>query len=216
MGEVRQLGRRIELISIDPHFHDISIGLYERADPAGGASYLAHTYSRVAGTDGRMADLVGAMVTLGGMEPVAGEPGVVRFPCGTGHRTAVKRIFVEAGKLADVASAEGLVPRVEDKKFELAVSVTNEGGGRYRIVAEGENERKAMRIRAIAGGLRRLAELDEVEGAEDQVAFPCGGDHDVLMALLLPRALNVRAAMREQEDALLRGVLAAPSAQAAF
>ncbi len=216
MGEVRQLGRRIELMSIDPHFHDISIGLYERTDATGGASYLAHTYSRIAGTEGRMTDLIGAMVTLGGMEPVASEASAVRFPCGAGHRTAVKRIFVEAGKLADVTGAQGPVPRVEDKKFELEVTVVNVGGGRYRVVAEGENDRKAMRVRAIAGGLRRLAELDEVEGVEDQVAFPCGGDHDALIALLLPRALNVRAAMREQEEALLRGVLAAPSAQAAF
>ncbi len=216
MGEVKQLGRRIELLSIDPRFHEISVGLYERVDAAGGASYLAHSYSPLAGVAGRIDDLAGAMVTLGGMERVEGEAGTVRFPCGEGHRTAVKRIFIEAGKLADVAAAAGLDPRVEDKKFGLDVRVVGEGGGRYQVVAEGESERKEMRIRAIAGGLKRLAELDEISGAEDKIAFPCGADHDALVGLLLPRALNVRAAMREQEEAMTRGVLAAPSAQAAF
>ena len=215
MGEVKQLGRRIELISIDPRFHEITIGLYERADAGGGVSYLAHSYSHVDGVAGRIEALVGAMATLGGMARLAGEPGAVRFPCRAGHRTAVKRIFIEAGKLADTGAARVSEARVEDRKFSLDVRAMGEGAGRYRVVAGGESDRKEMRIRAIAGGLKRLAQLDEVAGAGDQVAFPCGADHDALVGLLLPRALNVRAAMREQEEAMARGVLAAPSAQAA-
>jgi len=37
--------------------------------------------------------------------------------------------------------------------------------------------------------------------------------HDVLVGLLLPRAVNVRAAIREEEMSQTRGVLTAPSAQ---
>ena len=46
-----------------------------------------------------------------------------------------------------------------------------------------------------------------------KVAFPCGHAHDALIGLLLKRAPNVRAVLREQEAALTRGVLAAPSQQ---
>ncbi len=214
MGEVRLLGRRIELVSMDPHFHDISIGLYERTSEAGGVGYLAHSYARVAGTAGRLDELVGAMARLGGMERLEGEAGALRFACGEGHRTAVKRIFLEAAKLEFAGDARAPEARVEDKKFALDVTVTGLGQGRYQVVAAGESDRKEMRIRAIAGGLKRLAELDDVAEQEGQVAFPCGAAHDALVALLLPRALNVRAAMREQEAMLARGILAAPSAQA--
>jgi hypothetical protein len=45
------------------------------------------------------------------------------------------------------------------------------------------------------------------------VGFACGHEHDALIGMLLPRALNLRAAMREQEEAMSRGMLVAPSAQ---
>jgi hypothetical protein len=45
------------------------------------------------------------------------------------------------------------------------------------------------------------------------LAFPCGHSHDALIGLLLPRALNVRAVLREEEAAVGRGNLVAPSQQ---
>ncbi len=52
-----------------------------------------------------------------------------------------------------------------------------------------------------------------IEGSPNQVAFSCGQSHDALAGLLLPRALNVRVALRDEETAAGRGVLAAPSQQ---
>ena len=45
------------------------------------------------------------------------------------------------------------------------------------------------------------------------VRFPCGESHDQLIGLLLVRAQNLRAVLREEEMKASRGVLAAPSAQ---
>ena len=59
----------------------------------------------------------------------------------------------------------------------------------------------------------RLGEMEEVDSQPNQTRFSCGQEHDDLIGLLLVRAPNVRAAMREAEDMALRGVLAAPSAQ---
>ena len=59
-------------------------------------------------------------------------------------------------------------------------------------------------------GLRKLAEMED---RGDILAFSCGQSHDPLIGLLLPRALNVRATLREEEAAATRGVLVAPSAQ---
>ena len=44
MGRTVDIGRRIELVSMDPHFHNISIGLYRQSRPAG-PEFLIHTYS---------------------------------------------------------------------------------------------------------------------------------------------------------------------------
>ena len=59
----------------------------------------------------------------------------------------------------------------------------------------------------------RLGEMEEVDGQPNQTRFSCSQEHDDLIGLLLVRAPNVRAAMREAEDMASRGVLAAPSAQ---
>jgi hypothetical protein len=55
--------------------------------------------------------------------------------------------------------------------------------------------------------------MEEVDGQPNQTRFSCSQEHDDLIGLLLVRAPNVRAAMREAEDMASRGVLAAPSAQ---
>ena len=98
-----------------------------------------------------------------------------------------------------------------DKKTERTITVTSDGAGGYRLAADGPEEGRDRRVGAIAKGLVKLAEMELV--ADDQVRFACGHAHDAMIGLLLGRALNVRAAMREQEDQAGRGVLAAPSAQ---
>ena len=104
--------------------------------------------------------------------------------------------------------------RIYDKKNDLTIDATAVGDGRYRIAAAGSegNDKAAQRVDGMTRGLIKLAELEP--GAEaGEVRFPCGFSHDELVSLLLGRALNVRAAMREAEAAAARGILAAPSAQ---
>ena len=84
----------------------------------------------------------------------------------------------------------------------------------YRLEADGADEATRARLEAtIANGLVKLAEMERGPGRAVEVAFACGRAHDAIVGLLLPRALNVRAALREQEAAAARGILAAPSAQ---
>ena len=209
MGIV-DLGRRIELFSMDPHFHDISIGLYERA--GGGPrnySYVVHSYSRKPGADARVAGAAAAMRALGGM--VAGEsPNIVRFACGAAHRLAVRRLFLDACKLAPDAEIAPRPMSVMDKKSNAIIRAESEGGGRYRLSSAGGEPRRVL---AVARGLVRLAEMRAIDGSDTEIAFDCGHAHDALVGLLMVRALNLRAVMREIEMQASRGVLAAPSAQ---
>ena len=207
--ETLDLGRRIELLSMDPHFHDISISVY-RTDDGGGATYLLHSYSKRDGAGDRLAFLAGVMQATGGMVPAGGNPLSLRFACGHAHVTALKRLFVESCKVEPGSQAAPRALRVLDKKNDMTILADGLGGGRYRCSGDRDGAREQRRVAAIAAGLGKLAELD-VDGVE--VGFPCGADHHELIGLLLTRALNVRGVLREQEAAATRGMLSAPSQQ---
>ena len=214
MGRLLELGERVELVSMDPHFHDISISLYRSAGEGGASAYLAHSYSGKEGAAERLAFVMSVMAVMGGMVPAPGEPGRLAFACGDQHRAAVKRLFLEACKKAPGADVAALPMSIYDKKNDLTIGATSIGGGAYRLATDvGEADDKvARRVDGVTRGLIKLAEMEP--GAEPgEARFPCGVAHDELVGLLLGRALNVRAAMREAEAAAARGVLAAPSAQ---
>ena len=214
MGRLLDLGERVELVSMDPHFHDISISLYREIGEGGASGYLAHSYSGKEGTAERLAFVMRAMAVMGGMVPAPGQPGRLAFACGEQHRAAVKRLFLEACKKAPGADVAALPMSIYDKKNDFTIDATGIGGGAYRLAADaGEGDDKvARRVDGVTRGLVKLAEMEP--GAEPgEARFACGTAHDELVGLLLGRALNVRAAMREAEAAAARGVLAAPSAQ---
>mgnify|MGYP001213805646 CR=1 FL=1 len=210
MGQTLKIGSRIELVPMDPHCHDISIALYRQSQEAGSA-YLVHTYSSLEDAPGRIAFVKIAMCFLGGMD--AGSDGLLRFPCSESHELAIKRVFLEACKLPSDAKLTPRPLQVFDKKSGLTMDIIRGENGRYQIIAEGEGKDKEKRISYIAGGLMKLGQMNEAEQRLDLISFPCGQPHDAMLGVLLVRAPNVRAALREQEATTDRGVLAAPSQQ---
>ena len=214
MGRLLDLGERMELVSMDPHFHDISISLYRNTGEGGASGFLAHSYSAKEGAAERLAFVMRAMAAMGGMGPAAGQPDRIAFACGGEHRAAVKRLFLEACKKASGAEVATLPMSIYDKKNDLTIDATATGGGGYRLAAAGGDAggKVAQRVDGVTRGLIKLAELEAGAHAGD-ARFPCGFAHDELVGLLLGRALNVRAAMREAEAVAARGILAAPSAQ---
>src|SRR6516164_1801 len=124
----------------------------------------------------------------------------LRFACGNDHRLACRRVFLEACKLASGTELAARPLSVEDRKSGRTVRAVGLGGGAYRLEADGEGEATRARLEAtIANGLVKLAEMGRGPGGAVEVAFACGRAHDAIVGLLLPRALNVRAALREQE-----------------
>jgi hypothetical protein len=212
LGRIVDIGRRIELVPMDPHFHDIAIALYEQRRE-GGLDFLVHTYSGRDGAAARIASVVEAMKVLGGMESAAGAPNLVRFACNGAHHAACRRLFLEACKLAPGTAHEPRPLSIFDKKSGRTITVDGDGEGLYRVSADGGEDGRARRVAAVAGGLAKLGEMEPVGDAGDRVAFPCGHAHDAPVGLLLVRALNVRTVLRESEQQAARGVLAAPSAQ---
>lgn len=219
MRRVVDIGRRIELIPIDPHFHDITIGLYRQqtVDATTGKdfpAFLVHTYSHISGAAERIESVIAAMQILGGM--LRTTDNLLYFACNSAHQAACRRVFLEACKLTSDTPAEPRPLTILDKKSQLTITVDSMGNGIYRVKAEGEGRGADRRVSAIAGGLMKLGEMESIEtenNKKDTVAFACGHSHDALIGLLLMRAPNVRVVLREEEMDAARGVLSAPSQQ---
>jgi hypothetical protein len=202
---------RVELVPMDPHCSEISVALY-RQDGNDGPVGLVHTYSSKPGAAERVSFLASAMGVLGGLERADGAQ-LVRFPCRGWHNAAAKRLFLEACKLDPSTPLAPRAMEILDRKTGQGIRIEPLGAGTYRVAADDVAEDAASRAPAIANGLAKLGELTPAD-EPTVVSFPCGHDHDALVALLLPRALNVRAVLREEETTASRGVLVAPSAQA--
>jgi hypothetical protein len=205
----QNFGTRVELVSMDPHFHDITLALY-RQDQTGRPEYLVHSYSGLPGASERIATIRGAMAILG---QLVQDGDLLHFACGAAHQAAARRTFLEIVKLAPGSANAPKPLTVFDKKSGRSITATSLGQGRYQVAADGAEDGKAARIEGVVAGMVKLAEVALVAGSPGQFAFPCGNPHNALVGLLLPRALNVRAILREEESAGGRGLLVAPSQQ---
>lgn len=209
------IGTRIELVPMDGHFHDISVALY-RQQAAGVPAFVVHSYSGLPGAGDRLRFIGDAMAYTGGL---AASDGQLCFPCGAEHNLAVRRAFLEACKLDPSKPLVSPPLTTTDRKSGLAIRVESLGEGQYRVLAEGDDPdgQAGRRIGVIVNGLLKLGDMRRVEEADGVstscVGFDCGHSHDGLVGLLLQRAPNVRAIVREQEAMAARGVLSAPSAQ---
>ena len=210
MPRTLDIGRRIELVPMDTHFHDVSLGFY-RQEGDKGPRYLIHSYSGMEGIDDRVAFVREAAKTLGGLE--SDGDGRLHFPCRSEHGAGARRVFLEVCKIATGETVQARSLEIDDKKAGCRIFVSSLGEGAYEVSAQNDDEKVHRRVDLIARGLGRLGEMELDPESLGRVAFSCGHAHDSLVGLLLIRAPNVRAVLREQEAALTRGVLAAPSQQ---
>jgi hypothetical protein len=194
---------------MDPQFHDITIALY-RQDHNGRPEYLVHTYSQREGARERIEFITKAMTILGQLEQSDNH---VYFGCGSPHQAAARRVFLESCKLQPGTTVEPKPLKALDKRSGRNITAVSTRAGRYQLTADGPDDNKSIRVEGVTAGLKKLAEMASADGAQDQVAFSCGHSHDAVVGLLLPRAFNVRAILREEESVGARGMLVAPSQQ---
>jgi hypothetical protein len=214
---------------MDRHFNDISVGLYLR-DMDGEPVGIVHSFSGRDGVRERLQGIAATVATLGGLEVL--DDGVsIRFPCSTWHSTAAKRLFLEACKHDPAEPLEPKPLEAPDSRTEQTIRIEPLGDGAYQVLADNVAEGEQSRAPAIGRAMAKLAQLEADDGGEGDrsgagearplahggdrvvVRFACGHAHDELIGLLLGRAQNLRAVLREEEMKASRGVLAAPSAQ---
>ena len=182
---IERYGECLELVPMDPHFHDISVGIYVKD-----GTCTVWTFSRKPGVEERIWKIRDQIVALGGLAPVKRSHNQIKFPCEYIHMRPLKFLMAQAvGKDPDYSLPTGDMS-IKDTKTKLMLSIGGrEEDGRwvYQVSGEGEAPNIPMRLRLVVAGFVRYGEMEKVSDTE--VAFPCGRRHDELHpagAALLP------------------------------
>lgn len=186
---MRKLGNCVAIVSRDPNFHDITVGLYLK-----GPVVTFWTFSSKPGAENRIREIRDRATRLAGLVPVEGAPGQARFTCSDVHRRTLRFMAAEAvEKPADRAIPTGPISTKDNKTRLRFFATPRQNGDRwvYKVTAEGEADNAAMRVKAVVGGFMRYGDCQRV--SENEFAFPCGARHDELARLLIPYARNVSA-----------------------
>lgn len=200
---IDRYGRCLELIGMDPHFHEVSIGLYVKDDIA-----TVWTFSPLDGVQERLAEIRDQLVLKGSMIAVEGTHDKSQFSCGEFHAMPMRfllRAAVEKDPI-DVEDPSPLSIRdIKSKMDMLATPEENDGRWAYRVTGTGDFKRPEVRIRAMVGGFMRYGDMDRLE--PDLGAFKCGQRHDALLRVLMPYARNVSGSEDNLEAEDMRGQL---------
>ncbi len=200
---IKKYGRCLELIGIDPNFHDISVGLYLKD----GISTV-WTFSQKDGVEKRLEEIRDQLVLKGSMEAVAGTTNQAQFACGMFHDRPMRfllRNAVEKEPIREPDTSPLTVRDIKSKLDMLATPRQEDGRWVYRVTAEGEFNRPEIRIRAMVGGFMRYGDLERIE--PDTAGFQCKARHDALIRTLLPYARNVSGSQDSLEAEDMRGQL---------
>ena len=198
-----RLGNCIELITIDPHFHEISVGLYQKE-----GILSLWSFNEREGVEGRLRQVRDQLVALGGLSPLPRNNTRANFPCGYMHLRPLKFLMAHAvEKPPDFRLPDDDIS-VKDMKSGMTLYADGyevEGRWAYKIRGEGEAKNPAARIRAAARGFVRYGEMEQIGDIE--VSFNCGNRHDALMRVVFPYARNVSGTEDQLEADALRGQL---------
>lgn len=198
---IRKYGRCLELVSIDPHFHDITVGIY-----LSDGVVTVWTFSGRVGVEDRIQQIRDLLVVRGDMVAVDGTRNQARFECGIVHERPLSFLIANCvEKSPDLEQATGPIT-VRDFRTKLTLTATpraRDGRWAYEVTGVGEASKPEMRIRAVVGGFMRYGEMERVSPSE--AAFTCGARHDELVRLLIPTARNVSSVEDALEADALRG-----------
>ena len=198
---IARIGRCLELIPIDPHFKDISVGLYEKDN-----ILTVWTYSQIENVDNRITEIANQLIKLGGVDLLEGSHNQVRFFCNAAHNRALRFLLALAvERPSDYSHDEGPIQIKDSKSPVLLNAVAKKVDEKwiYEISAEGEEKYVRIRQRASVAGFVRYGEMIKVN--EREVKFPCDERHDELVRIILPYSRNVSQVEDSLEADSMRG-----------
>ena len=188
---------------MDPHFHDVTIGLYVKDDVAS-----VWTFSPLEGVRERLEQIRDQLVLKGSMTAVEGTRDQVHFACGEFHGVPMRFLLRAAVEKEPIEVEDSSPLTIRDIKSRMDMLATPEeidGRWAYRVTATGDFKRPEVRIRAMVGGFMRYGDMERLE--PDLGSFKCGQRHDALLRVLMPYARNVSGSEDSLEADNMRGQL---------
>ena len=194
------LGRCIELISIDPHFNNISIGLYEK-----NGIFTVWSFSKIAGVKERIQEVRDQLINLGGMESITETYNKAKYPNNQVFERPMKFLIKQAvEKPANFSHNIGPI-KIKDLRSPLEITITPKeinSSNIYEVSAclptaeknSGDSvsqvhTKPEIRINAIIRGLIKYGTMERVDSCS--VKFSNGEKLDNLVRLILPYARNI-------------------------
>ena len=194
------LGRCVELISIDPNFNNISIGLYEK-----NGIYTVWSFSKVTGIKERIEEVRNQLINLGGMESISGTYNKAKYPNNQVFERPMKFLIKQAvEKPANYRHSTGPI-KIKDLRSPLEITITPKQANSsniYEVSASlpateknsgdsvsGVHTKPEIRINAIIRGLIKYGNMERVDNTS--VKFSNGEKLDNLVRLILPYARNI-------------------------
>ena len=198
---ILQYGKCIELISMDKHYNDISIGLYLKEK-----IFTIWSFYNSEGTENRIRQIRDQLIHLGGMVAVANTTNQVRFKCDHIHERPIQFLLTQAvSKLPDYSPPTKDL-RIKDSKSDLEIIVGSNKTAElrsYSVNVAGEAKNPDMRLRMIIAGFVKYGEMEKISTTE--IAFPCKEHHDGLIRVLLPYSRNISSVESMMATEELRG-----------
>ena len=184
--KISELGNCIELVSMDPHFHNISVGLFRK-----GNLLTIFSFSNKESIKKRIKVIRDRCCLLGDLSPVENTNNQMLLDADINLDTPIKFMFTEAVEKDKKISPNTPIQSPDTKtnlKFRI-VSDTSNNITNYTVSAEGQNERSEMRIRAVVGGFIKYGGCERVDF--NKFKFSDGKKYNKFVKLLLPYARNV-------------------------
>lgn len=198
-ARLAELGRCLELVAVDPHFKQITVGLYLKGD-----ILTVATFSSVDGTEERIGVIRDRLCQLADVEPVGGTSHQATLVSDEMYDRALKFAFTEAVEKNNLISTGEI--SLKDTKSPLTFTVTPDpaaSGCTYVVSAAGDYARPEMRVRAVVGGYMRYGDCERIDW--DRFRFRNGERLDRFARLLLPYARNVSAVEDQMSASDLAG-----------
>lgn len=187
--QVKKLGSCIELVSIDPHFHDVSVGLFIKHK-----TLSIWSYSRKAGIAERIEQIRDRCTKYGDVVAADGTTNQLELISDLYLDRALRFMFiaaVEKDPALEIPSGKIAIPDTKTKLTLVIAGAEEDGKYVYTVSTEGEAERAEMRVRATVGGFIRYSDCERID--KNKFAFPDGKRYDKFARLILPLARNVSA-----------------------
>jgi hypothetical protein len=188
---IEKYGKCIELISMDPFFNEITVGLFFK-EP----NITVYSYSTISGVSERLNQIRDRIIEVSGAIPSEHDPHQATFNCSMkdGCCAAPLRFVLKEAVMKNRKPdlSKGII--CKDLRSDMMINVNfskNQNGNIYTVSGDDNTEKPIIRYRAITNGLIRYGDFERIDNFSFKLK--CDDRNDKIINLLLPLARNISA-----------------------